>query len=235
MLNCTVTLSANAGVMLSWHGRRIWVDALHDQKTQRFSAVTPAEWAEIRSRPDLAPPDLICFTHCHEDHFSRSMAAQARALWPQARLALPEQMFPDQFLMAGETCAISLGPVTAQFLRLPHEGEAYAGVAHYGVLLRDGAAAILIGGDCATASPVLEERLAGRDVDLAILDFPWLTLRRGRVFVEEVLRPAHVLLCHLPFRGDDRNGYLPAACQAAERTALADVRLLRERLQQEAF
>ena len=41
MSHCQVTLSANAGIALSFGGLRVWVDALHDQKIPGFSTVTP--------------------------------------------------------------------------------------------------------------------------------------------------------------------------------------------------
>ena len=233
-LGCTVTLSANAGVMIAWHGLRIWVDALHSRKTERFSTVTPAEWEQIRRADDLTPPDLIFFTHCHADHYSRELTAKAHALWPRAILALPERAFADQLLVCGEETELSLGPVTARFMRLPHEGEAYAGVAHYGVLLLDGTSGILAAGDCATASPVLTERLRGARVDLAVLDFPWLTLRRGREYLEQVMRPEHLFLCHLPFPEDDCRDYLAAARWSAQRSPLPDIRLLERPLQRES-
>lgn len=226
-----VTLTANAGIVLEWNGRVIWVDALHDTPVPGFSSVSPALWARIREA--LPPPDLLCFTHCHPDHYSPRLTAGALALWPAALPALPRQDFPRQLLLSGEEARLSAGGMTLRFLRLPHDGP--ENVPLYGLLLSDGAYRILIAGDCEVACPALTRRLEGLSVDLAILNFPWLTLRKGRRYLEEVLRPRHLLLCHLPFCQDDANGWLDAARRAAAGSSLPDVRLLARPLQREVL
>ena len=235
MLHCAVTFSANAGLMIAWHGFRIWIDALHQEKTRRFSTLTSDMWADLQCNAALEPPDLICFTHCHPEHYSKELTAKAHTLWPKALLALPKKDFSDQILLAGPEHSCKLGNVKITFFPLPHEGSAYAAEPHYGVLLQDGEARILVAGDCAVATPLLAEQLGGKQLDLAILDFPWLTLRRGRDYVESILRPIHLLLCHLPFPPDDCEGYLKAAQIAAQKSALQDVRLLTEFLQRECI
>lgn len=228
MPRCTVTLSANAGVSLTWAGRQIWVDALHDVRVPGFSTVTPALWAAMRAHPAFSRPDLICFTHCHEDHYSRRLTEEAGALWPGAALALPEREFEGQLLLQGDEVRLKAPPLTIRFLRLPHEGG--MDVPHYGLLVSDGAFRLLLAGDCAVACPELARHLAGETVDAAILNFPWLTLNRGRRFLQDVLRPGAVLACHLPFPPDDTEGYLAAARRAAE--GCPGVRLLAGPLQQ---
>lgn len=228
---CSVTLTANAGVVLEWKGRVIWIDALHTGRVPGFSPVSPTLWRRMRLA--LPPPDLLCFTHCHPDHYSFSLASEARALWPGAGIALPRRDFDGQFFITGEESQISGDGMTLRFLRLPHEGAEYREEPHYGLLLSGGAANILIAGDCETASPSLLSRLEGLSIDLAILNFPWITLRRGRRCLEDVLRPQHLLLCHLPFAEDDVCGYRDAAFHAAGAVRLPDVRLLARPLQRE--
>ena len=101
MSHCQVTLSANAGIALSFGGLRVWVDALHDQKIPGFSTVTPDLWAAMRAHPAFAAPDLLFFTHCHPDHFSAGLAREALDLWPEAKIVLPEDRFPGQALLSG--------------------------------------------------------------------------------------------------------------------------------------
>lgn len=229
----TVTLISNAGVVLELNGHTVWIDALHIDRTPGFSSVSPALWD--RMRISLPTPDLLFFTHCHPDHYSRRLVREARALWPKVLLALPQREFEDQLLLSGRETRFSDGGFTFQFLRLPHEGPKELDVPHYGLILSDGSFCVLITGDCAPACPVLTEFLNGLSIDLAILNFPWLTLRKGRQFLEEVLRPQHLLLCHLPFPEDDDNGYLDAARRAAGEMKLPDVRLLTRPLQREEF
>ena len=229
-----VTLSANAGVCVSVDNHNIWVDALHEQKQLSFSAVTPELQNKMLTCKAFFNPEHICFTHCHGDHYSRRLTAVARALWPNGKVYLPELEFEDQILPEGDCCTYRAGDLTLQFVRLPHEGEMYRDVKHYGIMISTGSCNILFAGDCEIASPVLAEAIKNISIDLAVLDFPWATLRKGRAFLVDTLKAKHVLLFHIPFEQDDTQGYRPAAKQAVDSLKnQMDIRLLWEPLQTE--
>lgn len=233
---CRVTLSANAGAAVEVGGFRLWADALHDRKVPGFSTVTRSLWAAMRTHPSFAAPDLLFFTHCHPDHFSQTLAREALELWPQANIVLPEDRFPGQALLSGRRERVRLPNLTLDFIRLTHEGPRYADKPHYGCILESRGFRVLITGDCRLCAPELREFLAeDGPVDMAILDFPWLTLPRGRRFVQECIRPKTLLVCHLPFSEDDIYGYRTAALKSAPLLEGVDVRLLSEPLQQEVL
>jgi len=234
MIHCSVALSANAGVSVQLGNVRIWSDALHDRKVSGFSEVSPALWEQLRRWEAFAAPDLIFYTHCHPDHYSRTMTAEAKALWPQAALALPELEFSDQILLSGQDGRLDVGDVSLYFRRLTHEGAQFSRVPHYGCILCSDGFRVLIGGDGAVASPELAEFVGGEGVDLALLDFPWITLRKGRTFLERFIRPKHLVVYHLPFAADDEWGYRSAAVSAVRNLrSVSDVRLLQDPLQLE--
>lgn len=223
MAEVQITLSANAGVSIRIDKHRIWVDALHEEKQPGFSAVSAQLFQQILSSEAFAEPAYICVTHDHPDHYSEAMVAEARKCWPSAQLLLP----------ANEGYRVNAGDLSLEFIRLPHEGAQYANVLHCGILIRYHGKTILIAGDCETASPVLAEAVGEEGIDLAILNFPWVTLSKGRSFLREVLKPKHILLCHLPFEEDDGNGFRSSARRNAQILAQMDVRLLSEPLQTE--
>ena len=198
----SVSLSANAGVSLQMGPHRIWVDALHTRQAEGFSTVSPELWARMQAEEAFTAPDVICFTHCHRDHYDRTL---------------------------------TLGGLELRFFRLPHEGDGVPPAPHYGLLLSDGRFRVLIPGDCTVASTALAEHLRGVEIDLALLNFPWVTKKRGRVFVEEILRPRHLFLYHLPFREDESHRYRAATRRACRFLELPDVRLLSEPLQRESL
>lgn len=236
MLYHQLTLSANAGVALHCGSVRIWSDALHNQRTPGFSAVTPAIWDALQTHPDFADPDVMFYTHCHPDHYSRSLTIQAKKWFPDARLILPEREFPDQVLLTGARCHLCLPGLTMQFALLTHEGPQYAAVPNYGCILDDGDFRILIAGDCAVANPELAEFVGNSPIDLALLDFPWVTLRKGRQFIEQYIRPRHLAVYHLPFAENNRWGYREAAAKgAALLQNIPDVRLVQDPFQREIF
>ncbi len=229
-----VTLSANAGIALQLDSLRLWADALHRRKVPGFSAVTPALWEAITTHPDLAAPDILLYTQCHPDHFSRTLTRLALERWPKAKPILPETFFPEQLLLSGRRERLKLPDYTLDFLHLPHEGPQYAHVAHYGLLLEHQGFRVLIPGDCALCAPELAAFLAeSGPVDLALLDFPWITLKRGREFVQKHIRPKTLLVYHLPFAGDDLYNYRKAAAKAAAQLDGMDVRLLMDPFQRE--
>ena len=105
-------------------------------------------------------------------------------------------------------------------LRLPHDGDEYADVDNYACVISpaDGGAGhnILVLGDAALGCPELTEQLeaagfgdetGGWKIDVAVVDFPWAAVTRGRTVIDNILRPGHLLICHLPFSEEDRRGY----------------------------
>lgn len=216
MSRCEMTLVANAGLLLHLGHCRILLDALHDRRVESWSTVTEERWQALRSLLPGAGPDLILFTHCHPDHFSPKLTARAMEHWPGARVVLPEQRLPGQRLVDGARETVSLPGATVRLARLPHEGEHFARVRHYGCLIESGGFRILDVGDCKLCDQALADFAAEHGpVDVLAAPFPWLTLRRGREFILDRIRPGHVVINHLPFAGDDQYGYRAAAQKAA--------------------
>ncbi len=231
----SVTLSANAGVSLSIGGKKIWIDALHDTQVPGFSTVDPALQEQMERHEMFRRPDVIFCSHCHLDHYSRALVQKAVERWPEAKLVLPQPEFPGQVLMTGPLMEETIGGVDFRFFALPHEEGVGEKVPHYGALICAGGACVLVTGDCEMASPVLAQRIQGIRIDLALIDFPWVTLRRGREFIQRSIAPRHLLVCHLPFSQDDCYGYREAAERSARLLELPDVRLLTQPLQTERF
>jgi L-ascorbate metabolism protein UlaG (beta-lactamase superfamily) len=236
MFHCKITLSSNAGVALELGSVRLWSDALHAEKVPGFSTVSPALWQKIRTHEAFARPNLIFYTHCHPDHFSRDLTLQAKDLWPNAELILPERKFDDQILISGRRDQLSLHGLSLTFGRLTHEGEQYAKVPNYGCIIDSGGFRILIAGDCAVGNPELADFIGETRIDVALLDFPWVTLRRGRLFIEQVIRPEHLVVYHLPFAQDNAWGYREAAARGVRLLhGISDIRILQDALQSESI
>lgn len=208
-MKVSVTLSANAGVAVAFGGRRIWVDALHTNKVPGFSTLTPQLQGQMLQCDAFQRPEWICYTHDHPDHYSQDLTRVAQKLWPQASVMYPNETWNEKRM-------VSDGGLLMQFIRLPHEGEQYAGVLHYGIIIGYQGRILLIPGDCAVGSEALAAAVEGMHIDAALLDFPWLTLRKGRAFAEKYLSDSNIILYHLPFAEDDVYGYRASAARAAD-------------------
>ena len=70
----TVTLVANAGVLLTYHGRKILIDGLYMVLDSAFSDLPTDTIQSLRlNRAPFDGVDYILFTHEHSDHFSAAM------------------------------------------------------------------------------------------------------------------------------------------------------------------
>ena len=210
-----LTLSANAGLAIETGGKRIWVDALHTRKQPGFSCVDENLQKQMLSHPDFRKPDIICYTHCHPDHYSRSLTETACRIWPKAVLLVPEE----------DMQPVSLGDLRITFFRLPHEGAQYADTLHYGIRIDHAGESILLTGDGAVGC----EEMNGMAPNVIVVDFPWISLPKGRRVLLEKIRPGKIAVCHIPFAQDDVNGYREAAANAARQ--MENVYLLQEPLQ----
>ena len=68
-----------------------------------------------------------------------------------------------------------------------------------------------------------------------MVDFPWITLRKGREFLQNILRPRQLAECHIPIAKDDEIGARQAALRAAAQLPDIAVRLFLEPFQSERF
>jgi len=119
---------------------------------------------------------------------------------------------------------------------MTHMGDHYAHVPHYAVMMQEDGFTVLFAADTALGSRELQAFCADKHTDAALLPFPWVTLRLGRSFVEEQIRPEHVFLLHLPFEGEDTEGYREATAKCYTKLkGCSDVRVLGEFLQHETI
>ncbi len=232
-MNLQVTFSANAGVSLQFRSAKIWVDALHNTSVAGFSTLDADKLEQMKQQNAFQSPDAIIYTHCHPDHYSRILTEETLLRWPQTRLILPEPEFPQAEVLYGELVEKWVGNVKLRLMRLPHEKECYSTVPHYGLLLQEDDFTVLIPGDCALESSALQTLVGNCHIDVAWLNFPWITLRHGREFLLNEIRPEHLLVCHLPFEEDDMGGYRAAAKTCGHYLWDTDIRYMEKFLQQE--
>ena len=221
---------ANAGFCLSFGKTNLLVDALHRGNTDGYQQVDEVLLEIMKT--ELPEPEMLLFSHCHPDHFSRELVEEVRGVWKNSLVALPEKFGYEQPVLDGERGRIGLESGSLEYFRLPHEGEQYRGVSHYGFLVRGDGLRVFAAGDCALNAEELWHISEIRNVDVAVLNFPWVSLQAGRRFIDEVLRPKKLLINHLPVKEADKFGYQDAAKKAAGKYySRANIRFLTEKMQ----
>lgn len=185
------------------------------------------------------------FLHCHpQAHF---IGAVDHDRMPQITGSLSGCAQTDSPLqLHGDHPTYYLPGITFEFLRLPHEGAEFANVANYGCLVtisgtygqkKIGLSScgksispcrILFVGDAKPAEPVIAQWIDGRAIDLAMLNFPWITLPKGRKFIEKYLPHTRIGGIHLPYGSEDRNHYIAAAKKAVEQLPSHTITLFTE-------
>ncbi len=234
MPSCKVTLIANCGVMIDCNGAKVFSDAFHRKKTVNFSTVNEERQRHMVSSPEFRNADAMIFTHKHADHYSRFLISQTLKLTPGIKLVSPVSEFESQLVLDKEQQHVDFGKFSADFIKLQHDGAQYADVPNYGYLLDLGGFTVFNTGDSMLCEQHITEFLQGRKVDLALMNFPWLTLRKGREFIKEYIKPRHLMFFHIPFAEDNLIGYREACFKSLPlMDGVDDVRLLTEPFQVE--
>lgn len=225
--------TANAGVLLELPGLFAAVDAFHNKRTPPFSPVPEAVTDTLDRDGSFRRLQAVIVSHCHPDHCTLPQVRKVMDAAPDAALLAPEPLLDGQVLLTGPASHVHVRGISMDFTRLRHDGLKYRSKALYGVTLEAGGRRVLMPGDCIDHADV-ERMMNGKETDVAILNFPWVTLPRHRLFVDNVLRPKHLVIFHLPYPADDTEGFLPATLKMADRLKnVQDVRILTEPLQEE--
>lgn len=230
-MNFDITSGVNAGTACNIGGHRILCDVFHDEKIPGLSSVTADRLTKLLSDEAFAGPELMFYTHCHPDHYSYEMTNAVLKHYPGCYQALPEKKNEVQLLISGEYQKLKIYDITLEFIKLPHEGRQYKQVAHYGCIIACETKRLLIVGDCEMASDRLAHMIEGKEIYAAIMPFPWITLPKGRMFIEKYIKPEHLIINHLPLEEDDIYGYRKAALDSAAEINVPELTIFTDILQ----
>lgn len=218
-MDCTVTLTANAGCIVRMGTLCFLLDALHDTLTREFSSLSAARTEEVFSLLESCQPQYLLLTHRHPDHFSPALSDRFLKSFPSAKLILPSS--------AGH---ISDGGTDIEWFPLRHQKDLGD---NFGFTVTREGKMLFTAGDADPSDIQVRELVSRLEPDLALLNFPWLTLRGGREALE-LLAPDNLALIHLPFRGEDAVGYVSSA-EAAAAKYYKNARIMCEYMQEESF
>ncbi|MEA4853282.1 MAG: MBL fold metallo-hydrolase [Christensenella sp.] len=231
-----IMLTANAGVLIKYHGKTILLDALHDRYTDRFSSV-PNDLLEQVSEGEgeFAHIDVMAYTHDHPDHYSERWTRRFLKKHPDTELVSP---IPD-FAGRDHTHVLSaveehyyLNGIEINAHKLVHDGAEYAGIPNYGFVFEIDGFRILTLGDGMFEKNGIAALRGGLEIDLALLNFPFITLSRGREIVTQVIRPKEIIANHLPYEEKDKEGYRRSTQMSIRRnTILPKTVMLEDKLQ----
>ncbi|NCE65134.1 hypothetical protein D1159_11245 [Pseudoflavonifractor sp. 524-17] len=224
-----LTLTANAGILAAWQGKKLLVDGLHNGD-RNFSAVPPALLEAIcTGRRGFDGISWLLYTHLHWDHFSGRETLRFLQRSPVQKIFLPAGDFGPgidrdapmlrQFLVANAAPMQELRlsedrPVCYPLdrglkltaFRVPHAAEEFEEIEHYCFLLELGRRNLFFMGDSDYDVDLFREILTGRTVETAVINPLFLSKPDGRAVLLEAVRPQRLVVNHIPFHGEDPMG-----------------------------
>ena len=204
---CTV----NSGLYLRHEAFSCLVDGLHADTADGFSNPPPALLQDLALGDGIFRDlDALLFTHLHADHHDAALTRQALALPCRPKLWSPEEASLQAEPAENGLLRVQLGHNATLWARnTVHDGARFADVPHQSFLLQLGEERFFIAGDAllgeTDAAPFV--RAAQGRIDAAFLNFYHISTPARRAFVQE-LAPERVILGHLPFPEDDKNGVI---------------------------
>jgi L-ascorbate metabolism protein UlaG (beta-lactamase superfamily) len=181
--------TANAGFLLTLDGMTIAMDGVCLEVTP-YQATLPAERAKLLA----APPDLLAYTHFHEDHFDPGFAAAFRG--PILGTDQVAQLLPDKAVSLGP---VTVGSVTVTPVATRHIG-AYGATTSHQSLVVEGSSKVWFMGDATPAQ--LKQLMPFGKPRVLIAPFAYATTPSALRTVNEAA-PEYLVLTHLPLKNND--------------------------------
>ena len=180
--------TANAGVLLNLDGIRILLDGFCDG----FGPYLATPLA-IREELLKDAPDLLAFTHAHEDHFSEALVSQYR------NQTLRPILGPENLPFRTTSKGVAIGGVSIQPVKSRHIGKEYQNTPHVSYAIR-GSKSIWFLGDAAPSQwSDTKER-----ADVAIVPFAYALSESAWKMTCSLAEM--VVLVHMPLREHDPDG-----------------------------
>jgi L-ascorbate metabolism protein UlaG (beta-lactamase superfamily) len=213
-----LTYVANSGVLVGSTGTKVLIDALFDKPNPEYRAPGPEVLDKImKGVVPFDGVDLVLVTHNHPDHFDAALAVRYLEARPEPILLAPSDAVEEMRKAAADWTKIELRvisldlkvgekdkrdlkqiPVTA--FRTRHSGDQDSPMNLMYLFELDGWRVFHEGDSTGKPDDFQRFGLGGAPVDLALVHF-WFPLEPNCArFLQEVLKPGHIALTHLPIR-----------------------------------
>lgn len=216
----TVTLVANAGLVLEYRGTKLLVDAIYGPEDHPFSNISDETWRKMKAGEGLFENvDALLFTHVHPDHFSPRMTMEylehrkVKGIFlPQTR-SVRECGLPE-FLKEREIPAVLLSEetdrtgwkvsknITVRAFSTLHLDKKYHHVHHFCYLISFDEKHILIGADVDYTEEDFS-RIKRFPLRAAFVNPLFYSELHRRRFFRGELEAETVCVYHVPFSGED--------------------------------
>ena len=192
--------TANAGVLLKMDGIKLLLDGF-------CGAVGP-----YMATPDLIgkslladPPDLLAFTHFHEDHFDAALVSRYR------KQTLRPVLGPENLPFGTTSRGVAVGGVSIQPIKSRHIGREYSAIPHVSYVIRGGKTVWFLGDATPSQWREVNER-----ADVVIAPFAYALSESAWKMISALTET--FVLVHMPLKENDPAGLWPQveriACSA---------------------
>lgn len=181
--------TANAGVLLTLDDVKILLDGVC-REVLSYPATPP----EIKQELISCPPDVVLFTHDHEDHFDPEYCQKVS----KPCLANSEEM--------------TVGKIKVTSVPTRHMGHYGKTTGHQSFVI-EGSQTVWFLGD---ASPMELKKFADfSKPDVLMIPYPYISTPTALKMLEELL-PCKIVLLHMPLPGNDPERIWQSAAEGME-------------------
>ena len=219
----SVTLIANAGLLIQGKNHRFLIDGIHHDKNQPFSVVGKEKLNQmINGSGQYQDVEYILYTHCHSDHFSEKYTKAYLEKNHVLTLFMPKTYLDGhgdfkKNLPSNKTQVVKLqgglgelipyesqDEIKIMAFKSLHLGEEYQGEDHYCFLLSIGDKNILITSDADYDALTFKSALEGIKIHTMVVNPLFYNHKAGREMIYNLIRPKEIIIYHIPFEEDDK-------------------------------
>lgn len=202
---------SNAGIIFEVDGRQIGIDCLCKDSSKLYQDTLPQIREELK-------PDILIFTHEHEDHFCPEYVKEVWERNPSLTInstknvieKLREGNIPSINLQqVGDTDVVYLNTIHIKFMQSIHEGEQYSDIKNLTLLIGIEDKHLVVTGDAMPCKELFERIAAwSPHIDWLFAPFPYVGLRSSRKLMKEYLDIQNIFVLHQPRKEADTQNWV---------------------------
>lgn len=197
---------SNAGIIFDVDGKQIGIDCLCKDSSKLYQDTSPQIREELK-------PDILIFTHEHEDHFCVEYVEEAWERNPNLQIYSTQRAIEQlklENIASTNVKQVDEGDITQidnfriEFLETIHEGEQYAYIPNLTLLIKLEDKHLVVTGDAMPCKELFEKISAwSPHIDWLFAPFPYVGLRSTRKLMKEHLDIKNIFVVHQPRKEAD--------------------------------